>query len=178
MSKMKAVTHYQYGSADVLRLEEIEKPIPKANEVLIKVHASTVNRTDTGFRSAEYVVSRLFSGLLKPKNKVLGSEFAGEIEDIGKDVTLFKIGEKVFGYNDQTFGGNAQYMVIAEDQAITSMPAYKSYEESACIAEGAHYALCDLRAAKIQKGQRYLINGTTGAIGKAFRLSRNCCMRY
>lgn len=167
MTKMKAVTHHRYGSPEVLNLEEIEKPVPKNNEVLIKVHASTVNRTDTGFRSAEYVISRLFSGLFKPKNKVLGSEFAGEIESIGKDVKLFKVGDKIFGYNDQTFGGNAQYMVIGEDQALTLMPADKTYEESACIAEGAHYALCDLRAAKITKGQRYLINGTTGAIGSA-----------
>jgi NADPH:quinone reductase-like Zn-dependent oxidoreductase len=159
---MKAIIHTQYGPPEVLQLQEIPKPAPKDNEVLIKVHATTVNRTDCGFRSAEYFISRLFSGLFKPNNQTLGNEFAGEIELIGKAVKTFKPGDKVFGFNDTTFGANAQYMVMAEGAAITSMPASITYEEAAPITEGGHYALCDIRAAKITKGQKVLVNGATG----------------
>lgn len=164
---MKAIVYTNYGPPEVAKLAEIEKPVPKDNEVLIKVHASTVNRTDCGFRSAEYFIVRFFSGLIRPKNKTLGCEFAGEIEAIGKDVILFKPGERVFGYNDIRFGAHAQYMVMAENDPILSMPANITYDEAAPITEGAHYALCDVRAAKIQSGQNILINGATGSIGSA-----------
>ncbi len=164
---MKAIIHTQYGPPEVLQLQEIPKPTPKTNEVLIKVHATTVNRTDCGFRSAEYFISRFFSGLFKPNNQTLGNEFAGEIEAVGKEVKSFKPGDKVFGYNDSTFGANAQYMVMAEGAAITTMPASITYEEAAPITEGGHYALCDIRAAKITSGQKVLVNGATGAIGSA-----------
>ena len=96
--KMRAIVNTKYGPPEVVKLKEVDKPVPKDNEVLIKVYATTVNRTDCGFRSAEYFISRFFSGLFKPKNKTLGNEFAGVIEAIGKDVTLFTIGDKVFGY--------------------------------------------------------------------------------
>ncbi|MBK7667045.1 MAG: NAD(P)-dependent alcohol dehydrogenase [Sphingobacteriaceae bacterium] len=164
---MKAAIYKNYGPPEVVQLVEVEKPSPKNNEVLIKVHASTVNRTDTGFRSAEYFISRFWSGLLKPKNQILGNEFAGEIESVGKDVKLFKVGVKVFGYNDKTFGAHAEYMVMDEQGTLTTMPEHISFEEAAAITEGAHYALCDIRAAKIKEGQSVLINGTTGAIGSA-----------
>lgn len=164
---MKAIIYTKYGPPEVVRLTEVEKPVPKDNEVLIKVHASTVNRTDCGFRSAEYFIVRFFSGLFRPKNKTLGNEFAGDIEAIGKDVKLFNIGDKVFGYNDTTFGAHAEYIVMAENEAITTMPESTTYEEAAPITEGAHYALCDISAAKIQRGQKVLINGATGAIGSA-----------
>ena len=164
---MKAIIHTQYGPPEVLQLKEIPKPTPKDNEVLIKVHATTVNRTDCGFRSAEYFISRFFSGLFKPNNQTLGNEFAGEIEAIGKAIKNFKLGDKVFGYNDTTFGANAQYMTIAEGAAITTMPASITYEEAAPITEGGHYALCNIRAAKITTGQKVLVNGATGAIGSA-----------
>jgi NADPH:quinone reductase-like Zn-dependent oxidoreductase len=164
---MKAAIYSKYGPPEVVTLAETEKPVPNDNEVLIKVHATTVNRTDCGFRSAEYFIVRFFSGLIRPKNKILGNEFAGEIEAIGKNVTLFKPGDKVFGYNDITFGAHAQYMVIAENGPITTMPADMTFEEAAPITEGGHYALCDIRAAKIKSGQNILINGATGAIGSA-----------
>lgn len=164
---MKAIIHTQYGPPEVLQLQEIPKPTPKDNEVLIKVHATTVNRTDCGFRSAEYFISRFFSGLFKPNNQTLGNEFAGEIEAIGRAVKTFKEGDKVFGYNDTTFGANAEYMTMAEDAAITTMPASITYEEAAPITEGGHYALCNIRAAKIKSGQKVLVNGATGAIGSA-----------
>lgn len=164
---MKAAIYSRYGPPEVVKLAETEKPMPKDNEVLIKVHATTVNRTDCGFRSAEYFIVRFFSGLIRPKNKILGNEFAGEIEAAGKNVTSFKPGDKVFGYNDTKFGSHAGYMVMGENEPITDMPADFSYEQAAPLTEGAHYALCDIRAAKIKSGQRILINGATGAIGSA-----------
>ncbi|MET6997784.1 NAD(P)-dependent alcohol dehydrogenase [Chitinophaga defluvii] len=164
---MRAIVYRKYGSPEVAQLEEIAPPVPQDHEVLIKVHATTVNRTDCGFRSAEYFIVRFFSGLFRPKNKVLGNEFAGEIEKVGKDVTLFAPGDKVFGYNDTRFGAHAEYMVMAAQGAITTMPDNITYEEAAPVTEGAHYALCDIRAAKIKSGQQVLINGATGAIGSA-----------
>lgn len=164
---MKAIVYTAYGSPNVLQLKEIPKPIPQNNEVLIKVHATTVNRTDCAFLSGKPFASRLFSGLFKPKNQILGNEFAGEIESVGKDVTSFKSGDKVFGYNDTKFGAHAEYMIMPADGPITTMPINMTYREAAPIAEGAHYALCNIRAAKVQSGQKVLINGTTGAIGSA-----------
>ena len=145
---MKAAVYKQYGTPEVVKLEEVDKPTPKSNEVLVKVCATTVNRTDCGFRSAEYFISRFFSGLFKPKFGILGNEFAGIIEAVGNDVTLFNIGDKVFGYNDSKFGAHAEYMTIAETDAITTIPNELTFEEAAPITEGAHYALCDIRAAK------------------------------
>jgi NADPH:quinone reductase-like Zn-dependent oxidoreductase len=164
---MKAATYYQYGPPEVVSIQDLDKPVPKDHEVLIKVHATTVNRTDCGFRSAEYFIVRFFSGLFKPKNKILGNEFAGEIEAIGKNVTLFSVGDKVFGYNDTRFGAHAEYMTMGEHEAITTLPAHLTYEEAAPILEGGHYALCNIRATKIAAGQNILINGATGAIGSA-----------
>lgn len=164
---MKALVYKKYGPPEVVHLTEIPRPEPADNEVLVKVYASTVNRTDSGFRSAEYVISRFWSGLFRPKYPVLGSEFSGIIEKVGKQVTRFKSGDKVFGFNDKTFGGHAEYMVIAETSAITTMPEGMSFETAAALTEGSHYALVDIRAAKVQRGQRVLVNGATGAIGSA-----------
>jgi len=164
---MRAIIYTEYGPPEVAKLMEVEKPTPKEKEVLIKIFATTVNRTDCGFRSAEYFIVRFFSGLLRPKNKTLGNEFAGQIEAIGKNVTSFKVGDKVFGYNDIKFGAHAEYMIMAENEAITTMPKNLTYEEAAPITEGGHYALCNLRAAKIKSGQKILINGASGAIGSA-----------
>lgn len=164
---MRAIINTEYGPPEVVKLMEVDKPVPKDNEVLIKIHATTVNRTDCGFRSAEYFISRFFSGLFRPKFKTLGNEFAGEIETIGKNVTSFNIRDKVFGYNDTRFGAHAEYMTMAENEAITTMPGNLTYEEAAPITEGGHYALCDIRAAKIKSRQNILIYGATGAIGSA-----------
>jgi len=164
---MRAIINTKYGPPEVAKLMEIDKPLPKDNEVLIKVYVTTVNRTDCGFRSAEYFISRFFSGLFRPKNKTLGNEFAGVIETIGKDVTSFNKGDRVFGYNDIKFGAHAEYMTMAENEAIAIIPGNLTYKEAAPITEGGHYALCDIRAAKIKKGQNVLIYGATGAIGSA-----------
>lgn len=164
---MKAAIHKKYGPPEVVKVMEVEKPTPKDSEILIKVFATTVNRTDCGFRSANYFVSRFFSGLFKPKQQTLGNEFAGEIVSIGKDVTSFEVGDKVFGYNDTRFGAHAEYMALSEKDAITTLPKNLTYEEAAPISEGGHYALCDIRAAKVKSGQSVLVYGATGAIGSA-----------
>ncbi len=164
---MKAIVYTKYGPPEVAQLMEVDKPKPTDSEVLIKVFASTVNRTDSGFRSAEYFISRFWTGLFKPKYTILGCEFAGIIEETGKSVSTFKKGDKVFGFNDKTFGGHGEYLTIAESAAITILPNNVSYEEAAAITEGAHYALCDIRAAKVTSGQNVMVYGATGAIGSA-----------
>lgn len=164
---MKAAIYTTYGPPEVAQLKEVAKPIPKDNEVLVKVHASTVNRTDSGFRSAEYFISRFWSGLLRPRHQILGCEFAGVIEEIGKNVTLFKPGDAVFGYNDKSFGGHAEYLTLTETDAMAIMPANLGFDEAAALTEGAHYALVDIRAAKVKPGQQVMVYGATGAIGSA-----------
>ena len=164
---MKAIVYKKYGPPEVAKLMEVIKPIPKDNEVLIKVFASTVNRTDSGFRSAVYFVSRFWSGLFRPKFSILGCEFAGVIEDIGKNVKEFTNGDKVFGFNDKSFGGHAEYLTIDETNALTTMPGDISFYKAAALTEGAHYALVNIRAAKIERGQNVLVYGATGAIGSA-----------
>jgi NADPH:quinone reductase-like Zn-dependent oxidoreductase len=165
--KMKAVIYTKYGPPEVVRLMEVAIPIPKDNEVLVKVYSSTVNRTDSGFRSAEYFISRFWSGLLRPKYQILGCEFAGIIENTGIGVTEFKPGDRVFGYNDKSFGGHGEYLTIAESDSITILPVNAGFVECAPITEGAHYALNNIRASKIAKGQNVLVYGATGAIGSA-----------
>ena len=164
---MKAIVYAKYGPPEVAKLMEVSKPIPKDNEVLIKVCAATVNRTDSGFRSAEYFISRFWSGLLRPKYQILGCEFAGMIEEIGKNVTTFKKGDKVFGYNDKAFGGHGEFLTIAENDAITILPNNLNFDEAAPITEGAHHALNSIKASKIENGQNVLVYGATGAIGSA-----------
>jgi len=164
---MKAAIHTQYGPPEVVQIREIDKPIPGANDVLIRVHASTVNRTDCGFRSAEYFVSRFFSGLFKPKQQILGCEFSGTVESVGESVINYKSGDQVFGYNDTRFGGHAEYLIRDEQDAMTLMPKNLSFEEAAALTEGAHYALCNIRAAKVEAGQKIMVYGATGAIGSA-----------
>lgn len=164
---MKACVYTKYGPPEVVKLMEVTKPIAKNTEVLVKVHASTVNRTDSGFRSAEYFISRFWSGLLKPKNQILGCEFSGIIEEIGNTVTTFKKGDKVFGFNDKTWGGHGEYLTIAENEAITILPNNLNFAEGAALTEGSHYALNNIKAANIKSGEYVMVYGATGAIGSA-----------
>ena len=164
---MRAIVHTIYGPPEVAKVMEVPKPAPKSNEVLVKVHASTVNRTDSGFRSAEYFVSRMWSGLFRPKHQTLGCEFAGIVEATGEGVTGFKVGDRVFGFNDATFGGHAEFLTIPESWAIAVMPGNATFAQAAAIPEGAHYALNNIRASKIKKGQHAMVYGATGAIGSA-----------
>lgn len=164
---MRAAVHTNYGPPEVTQIQDVPKPQPEENEVLVKVYSSTVNRTDSGLRSAEYFISRFFTGLFAPKYQILGSEFAGIIEQIGPGVTNFKVGDRVFGFNEKTFGGHAEYLTVSENDAIATLPEGFGYDEAAALTEGSHYALVDIRAAKVQRGQQVLVYGATGAIGSA-----------
>jgi NADPH:quinone reductase-like Zn-dependent oxidoreductase len=164
---MKAAVHTRYGPPEVVQIAEAEMPTVKDNEVLVKVHATTVNRTDCGYRAAKPFIVRFFSGLIRPRVMILGNEFAGEVEVVGSRVTSFEIGDKVFGYNEGAFGAHAEYMAIPEDGSLATMPRGLSYVEAAPSTEGSHYALSFIKAAKIQSGQNVLVNGATGAIGSA-----------
>jgi NADPH:quinone reductase-like Zn-dependent oxidoreductase len=164
---VKAVVYTKYGPPDVLQLKEVAKPVPKDNEVLVKVYATTVNRTDCAIRKAEPFISRFVFGLIRPKRTILGTEFAGKIEAVGKNVLSFKVGDKVFGFSGNDFGAHAEYMTMPEEGVLTTMPANMTYEEAAPSNEGACYALNHIRKANIQGGQRVLINGASGAIGSA-----------
>lgn len=162
---MKAYIHTKYGPPEVLELSDIPNPVPGDKEILIKIHATTVNRTDDGILRADPFIARFFTGLLRPKMRILGSEFAGEVVSIGKDVSLFKTGDRVFGFSE--FGAHAEYISIAEQNTVATIPGDMTYEEAAPLTEGAHYALNNIKKANIQSGQQVLINGTTGAIGSA-----------
>ncbi|MBT3203751.1 MAG: NAD(P)-dependent alcohol dehydrogenase [Gammaproteobacteria bacterium] len=163
---MKALVYTKYGSPDVLQLKEVEKPAPKDNEVLIKVHAATVNRTDCATIRAKPFFMRIVTGLFKPKKNIPGTEFAGDIEATGKNVSSLKVGDKVFGFDDMGSGSHAQYMVIKEDNVVT-MPDKITYEQAAASIEGAHYAYNFINKVNLMKGQNVLVNGATGAIGSA-----------
>ncbi len=165
--KMKAVVSTKYGPPDILQIKEVPKPTPKNNEVLIKIYATTVNRTDIGFLSGKPFIARFVSGIFGPKRSILGCEFAGIIESVGNDVKSFKIADHVFGYSGINFGAHAQYMTVPENGMMTIMPANMTYEEAAPSTEGSHYALNDIRKANVRSGQKILIYGATGAVGSA-----------
>ena len=164
---MKAAVQTRYGPPEVVQISEIDKPTIKADELLIKVHATTVNRTDCGFRSAKPFIVRFFSGLTRPRATVLGNEFAGVVEEVGSGVKSFKVGDRVFGYSDDRFGAHAEYMSISESKPVATVPENLTFEDAAPSTEGSHYALSFIRAAKVQAGQDVLVYGATGAIGSA-----------
>ena len=164
---MKASVNTIYGSPDVLQIIGVSKPIPKDNEVLIKIHASTVNRTDCGFRNPEYLIVKLISGLFKPKNTILGTELAGEIEAIGKNVESFKIGDQVFGLNTFKFGTHAEYVCVDEKKAITPMPSNMTFNEAAAVCDGLFLAYANIKKIDFTKSPKILVNGASGSIGSA-----------
>lgn len=169
---MKAILYTEYGSADVLKLKEIEKPTPKDNEVLIKVHAATVTAGDVNMRGFTFVppgfgpLPRLMFGLNAPKKQILGVELAGEIEAVGAAVTQFKPGDQVFGIDSAHVGAYAEYVCWPETAPLVIKPSNLSYEEAASIPFGAGTALPLLRdKAKIKPGQKVLVNGASGGVG-------------
>lgn len=164
---MKAAVSTGYGPPEVVRIAEVEKPSAGDNDVLVKVHATTVNRTDCGVRGGKPFVLRFFTGLVRPRATVLGTEFAGEVEAVGGGVTSFQVGDRVFGYNEGPFGAHAEYVVIRDLDRLATMPTNLTYEEAAPGTEGSHYALGLIKVAKIQSGQDVLVYGATGAIGSA-----------
>ena len=162
---MRAVVYDRYGPPDVLRLEEVKRPDPKEDEVLVKIHATTVNRTDCGLRSAEYFISRFLTGLRRPKRKILGMELAGEVDAVGAAVTEFEVGDHVFGVNG--FGAHAEFVCMRESAALAHKPAEMTFEEAAAVCDGASLALACLRKADLRKGRSILIYGASGSVGTA-----------
>lgn len=164
---MKAAIYERYGSPEVLQIKEIEKPVPKAHEILIKVHATTVNRTDCAMLRAKPFIMRFLTGILKPKNPILGTDFSGQIVAIGKNVSTLKVGDKVFGFDDNGLSSHAQYLVLSENKALSKIPDNINYEQAAASIEGAHYANNFINKVHLKKGQKVLVNGASGAIGSA-----------
>ena len=164
---MKAIVNTEYGSPDVLQLMEVPKPTPKVNEVLIKIYATTVNRTDCGFRNPEYFIVRLINGLFKPIKTILGSEFAGVIEAIGNDVKSFAIGDAVFGLSTYNFGTHAEYICIAENKSIATKPVNMSFSEAAAVCDGLMLANNYIKRIDFSTPKKILVNGASGSIGSA-----------
>jgi len=171
---VKAVVYDTYGPPDVLRIEDVPRPVPKEDEILVKVHATTVNRSDVHMREANRsngraasVISRMVSGLRGPRQRILGSEFAGEVAAVGATVREFAVGDRVFGNTKLRFGAHAEFVCIRESARIALVPAGMSFEEAAPITDGALNALMCLKEADLRKGRRILIYGASGAIGTA-----------
>jgi len=164
---MKAVVHDRYGPPDVLRLEDVERPSPAEDEILIRVHASTVNRTDCHRRAAKPLFWRFFAGLLRPRRRILGGEVAGEVEAVGAAVSEFAVGDAVFGTSGPKLGAHAEYLCRRESGLIAHKPADLSFEEAAAVPDGALSALTCLRRAGLRPGQTILVYGASGSIGTA-----------
>jgi NADPH:quinone reductase-like Zn-dependent oxidoreductase len=162
---MKAVVHDRYGPPEVLRLAEVEKPVPRDDELLVKIHVTTVNRTDAGLRSAELFISRFVTGLLRPKRQILGMEFSGVVEAVGAAVTEFKVGDEVFGGRES--GAHAEFIAIQESAPLAIKPAGMSFEEATAVFDGASLALVCLDKAGSIKGRSVLIYGASGSVGTA-----------
>lgn len=165
---MKAIITTGYGPADVFKVEQIAKPTAKPNEILVKIHASSVTKADTMMRTGKPYIGRLMIGLTKPKHPIWGTGFAGVIEAIGSDVKSFKVGDKVFGENISTMGTYAEYMSIAQDGVVAKIPGNISFDEAAAICDGGVTSLNFLsNIGKIKAGQKVLINGASGSLGTA-----------
>ena len=162
---MRAVVHDRYGPPDVLRIEDVPRPVPADDEVLVRIHATTVSRTDVGLRSAEYFISRFVTGLVRPKRPILGMEFAGEVEEVGSAVTEFKPGDRVFG--GKPYDAHAEFIAIRESAPLAHMPASTSFEEAAAVFDGASLALACLAKAGPLDGRSIVIYGASGSIGTA-----------
>ncbi len=167
MEKMKAAVRKSYCSPKGIKIEEIEKPIPKDNEVVIKVKATTVNRTDCANLTAKPFIMRFILGFFKPRKIVLGTDFAGSVAAVGKNITSLNRYDNVFGFTDLGLESQAEYMTMMPKGNILIMPENIDYKEAAASLEGAHYAYTFVHKVSIRSGQSVLINGATGAIGSA-----------
>jgi NADPH:quinone reductase-like Zn-dependent oxidoreductase len=165
---MKAVVYDRYGPPEVLRLEDVEQPVPKEDEVLVKIHATTVTRSDCGLRGGKPFISRFLTGLRRPKQRILGTELAGEVEAVGGAVSEFAVGDHVFGTTSAfRFGAHAEFICMRESAPLAHKPAGISFEEAAAVCDGAILALMGLRPAGLRKGQTILVYGASGSIGTA-----------
>lgn len=163
---MKAAIRRKYGPPNTISIEAVEQPVPTEVEVLIKVHAASVNRTDCANLAAKPFIMRFFLGLFRPKKMILGTDFAGEITQVGKNVNSFSVGDRVFGFNDAGSESHAQFLTTSAKN-VFRIPDKTSFNEAAASLEGAHYAYSFIRKTNILPGQKVLINGATGGIGSA-----------
>jgi NADPH:quinone reductase-like Zn-dependent oxidoreductase len=165
---VRAVVHDRYGPPEVLRVEEIERPVPKEDDVLVRVHATTVNQTDCHVRAADPVFWRLMgTGFLRPKNRLSGMDFAGEVVEAGSAVTELAVGDEVFGSNGYRFGAHAEYVCVRESGLIAHKPAGLSFEEAAAVPDGSLQALVALRPVQPVAGKRIVVYGASGSLGTA-----------
>jgi NADPH:quinone reductase-like Zn-dependent oxidoreductase len=163
---VRAIVQDRYGKPSVLHIEEVPKPVPGDDQVLIRVRASTVTQTDTHIRAAHPFIWRFFFGLRRPRIRTLGVEFAGEVEAVDAAVTEFKVGDRVFG-GPRGFGAHAEYICLRDTAPITQMPAGLSFEDAAAVPDGSSEAMGSLRKAEIHEGQRLVIYGASGSLGTA-----------
>lgn len=164
---MKAAIRTRYGNPDALTVQLVQKPTPKPNEMLVRVCATTVNRTDCSVVTGSPWLIRCFTGLFKPRSPIPGTDFAGVVEALGEGVSEFQVGDRVWGFNDTGLASQAQYLCISEQEAILRIPEQIRFEQAVASAEGAHYALNFVNKVPISPGCRVLVNGATGAIGSA-----------
>ena len=164
---MKAAVHTRYGPPEVVRIQDVDRPAVGDRDVLVRVHATTVNRTDCAYRAARPFFVRPLTGITRPRRTIMGTEFAGEVESVGRGVTSFSVGDRVFGYSEGAFGAHAEYLAVPEHGSIATIPAGVTFEQAAPGTEGAHYALACIRHAGTRAGQDVLVNGATGGIGSA-----------
>jgi NADPH:quinone reductase-like Zn-dependent oxidoreductase len=164
---MKAIVRHKYGSPDNIRIENMPTPRPNDDQVLIRVKATTINRTDCGVLSGSPYIFRFFVGWPKPRTPILGTDFAGIVEEVGEKVTKFKVGDKVWGFDDNGLPSQTEYLVYSENKNILPIPEELSYKEAAACAEGAHYAVNFLKYVKLSSESKVLVNGATGGIGSA-----------
>ena len=161
---MRAVVHDRYGPPEVLRIEEVAQPVPGDDEVLVRVRATSVTRSDCGYRAADPFFSRVFTGLRRPKRRTVGSELAGVVEAVGAAVTEFAAGDEVFGMRS---GANAEYVCVRESRMLAHKPAGMSFQEAAAVCDGASIARACLAKANLREGQRIVVYGASGSIGTA-----------
>ena len=164
---MKAAVREGYGPPEVVQVSEVPTPDVGEHDVLVRVHATTVNRTDCGFRSGKPFFARFITGFPGPRHPILGGEFAGVVEAVGGAVSVFAVGERVFGYSEPALGAHAEYLAIAEDGPIATMPEHADFTSIAAATEASHYAVGLIRAARLRRGDPVLVYGATGAIGTA-----------
>jgi NADPH:quinone reductase-like Zn-dependent oxidoreductase len=162
---VRAVVHDRYGPPDVLRVEDVDRPVPKDDQVLVRVHATTVTRSDCGWRSGKPFISRFFTGVARPKRRILGTEFSGVVETVEAAVTEFTVGDRVFGAS--VFGAHAEFVSVRASSAVAHMPAGMSFEEAAAVCDGAILALNAMRPVNVRPGVKMLVYGASGAIGTA-----------